>query len=394
MTSEEIEALFRDPESDRVERKASISDPEKIRQALCAFANDLPNHQRAGVLFVGVNDDGSCANLPISEQVLQSLAAMRSDGNIIPLPSLTVIKRTIGGCEVAVVLVEPADAPPVRLRGRVWIRVGPRRALATPDEERRLAERRRARDLPFDVQPLVSSRIEDLDVDSFRREYLPAAVSRDVLEANQRSTDDQLASLRFTTTEGIPTTLGMLLAGKDPRRFIAGDYVQFLRIDGTGLADAIKDQKEIDGPMPELLRNLEEVLRLNVTVAADLRGMTDVQLPDYPLAALQQLVRNALLHRNYETTNAPTRVTWFNDRIEILNPGGPFGQVTRENFGTPGVTDYRNPHLAEALKVLGYVQRFGVGIELAKSALARNGNPELKFQVEATHVLATVRKRP
>jgi len=394
MTTEEIEALFRDPESDRVERKASISDPEKIRQALCAFANDLPNHQRAGVLFVGVNDDGSCANLPVNEQVLQSLAAMRSDGNIIPLPSLTVTKRSIGGCEVAVVVVEPADAPPVRLRGRVWIRVGPRRALATPDEERRLAERRRARDLPFDVQPLVSSRIEDLDVDSFRREYLPAAVSRDVLEANQRSTDDQLASLRFTTTEGLPTTLGMLLVGKDPRRFIAGDYVQFLRIDGTGLADPIKDQKEIDGPMPELLRNLEELLRLNVTVAADLSGATDVQHPDYPLAALQQLVRNALLHRNYETSNAPTRVTWFNDRVEILNPGGPFGQVTRENFGTPGITDYRNPHLAEALKVLGYVQRFGVGIALAKSALAQNGSPELAFQVEATHVLATVRKRP
>jgi Ni,Fe-hydrogenase III small subunit len=47
------------------------------------------------------------------------------------------------------------------------------------------------------------------------------------------------------------------------------------------------------------------------------------------------------------------RVYWFDDRIEIYNPGGPYGAVTVENFGRPGVTDYRNPHLADAIKVLG-----------------------------------------
>ena len=62
----------------------------------------------------------------------------------------------------------------------------------------------------------------------------------------------------------------------------------------------------------------------------------DVRHPDYPIVALQQLVRNAIMHRDYETSNAPVRITWFNDRIEIQNPGGPFGQVTCENFGTAG----------------------------------------------------------
>ena len=56
-----------------------------------------------------------------------------------------------------------------------------------------------------------------------------------------------------------------------------------------------------------------------------------------------------------------------NDRIEILSPGGPFGQVTVENFGQPGIVDYRNPNLAEAMRVLGLVQRFGVGIAIAVS---------------------------
>ena len=87
------------------------------------------------------------------------------------------------------------------------------------------------------------------------------------------------------------------------------------------------------------------------------------------------------------------RLTWFNDRIEIQNPGGPFGQVTRQNFGQPGITDYRNPYLAEAMKTLGYVQRFGIGIALARRELQKNSNPPLVFDVQDAHVLAIVRRR-
>jgi len=100
------------------------------------------------------------------------------------------------------------------------------------------------------------------------------------------------------------------------------------------------------------------------------------------------------MHRIYESTNAPTRVYWYDDRIEIMNPGGPFGVVTKENFGQPGITDYRNPNLADAIKVMGFVQKFGLGIQLAKNELKKNGNPELEFQIEPMQVLATIRRRP
>lgn len=125
MNDEELEVLLKDLESDRVERKASISDKGKLCEAVCAFANDLPNHQKPGVLFIGVKDDGNCANLTIDDRLLLTLSAMRSDGNILPFPTMVVQKRNIGGCELAVVIVEPSDAPPVRFNGRVWVRVGP-----------------------------------------------------------------------------------------------------------------------------------------------------------------------------------------------------------------------------------------------------------------------------
>ena len=306
---------------------------------------------------------------------------------------MTVQKKTLHSCEMAVVTVQPSFAPPVRFEGRVWIRVGPRRAVASHDEERRLSEKRRAGDLPFDITAVLPALLDDLDVDLFSKIYLPAALAPDVLTSNNRTVEQQLSALRFATPTCTqpqkPTVLGVLVVGKDALGYVPGAYIQFRRIEGTELTDAIKDQKEISGPLPEMLKGLDDVLQAHISVATGITsGPIEVRSPDYPLVALQQIGRNAIMHRNYDGTNAPIRITWFSDRIEIQNPGGPFGQVTRENFGRPGITDYRNPHLAEALKNLGYVQRFGVGIALANQALNANGNPDLEYEVEDAHVLA------
>jgi ATP-dependent DNA helicase RecG len=308
MDDQELAILLEDLESDQIERKASTSDGKKIRQAICAFANDLANHQKPGVLFVGVNDDGSCANLAIDDALLLNLAGIRSEGKILPFPVLQVNKRTINNCELAVVIVEPSDAPPVRLEGRTYIRVGPRRATATPEEERRLNEKRRARDLPFDLRPFISATLDDLDLENFQHEYLTSALAPEVLAENQRSLLQKLISLRFATPEpnSVPTSLGILVAGKEPRQFIPGFYLQFVRFDGTELTDPIRDQKDIGGSLVTLLRYTDEVLQANISIATDITAQPiEIKHPDYPIIALQQLVRNAVMHRSYEETNAP-----------------------------------------------------------------------------------------
>jgi ATP-dependent DNA helicase RecG len=397
MDDAELEALLADLEFDRVERKASIKkDKSQIAQAICAFANDLPNHAKPGVVFVGANNDGSCAGLAITEELLNELAAIRSDGNIQPMPSMVVQKRVLRGCEMAVVLVRPSDAPPVRYYGQVWVRVGPRRAIASAEEERRLNEKRRSRDLPFDLHPVSGASLNDLDLDFFIRSYLPQAVSPEVIEQNQRTTEQQLASLRLTSAESpaTPTVLGLLVTGNDPLQFLPGAYVQFLRIEGTELTDPIRDRAEVSGPIAQMLQRLDDKLLAHISVAVDLTsGPVEFRRPDYPIAALRELTRNAVLHRSYESTNAPVRVYWFTDRIEILNPGGPFGQVTRENFGNPGIADYRNPHLAEAMKTLGFVQKFGAGIGIARRRLVENGNPPPEFEPRDSYTLVVVKRR-
>ncbi len=155
-TEHELEALLVEPESDRVERKESFKGDaaNTVREAVCAFANDLLGHGAPGVVFIGVRDDGASAGLTVTDELLLTLSDIKTDGNIVPPPTLSVERREIRGMELAVITVAPSDAPPVRYKGRTWVRVGPRRSLATVQDERILNERRRYRARPFDIQPV------------------------------------------------------------------------------------------------------------------------------------------------------------------------------------------------------------------------------------------------
>ena len=397
-TDSELEALAGELESDLVERKEAWNGeaPEKARQAICGFANDLSDHRKPGVLFIGLRDDGTAAGLGITDELLLTLAAIKNEGKLVPPPTMTVEKRSLRGAEVAVVTVQPADAPPVRYEGRIWIRLGPRRGWATAQDERMLNERRQYHDLPFDARPVHPAPLEALSRLLFEQDYLANAFAPDVLAANERTYAQRLAACKMITRadQPTPTVVGLLVLGNSPRDWLPGAYIQFLRLQGTDWADPVTDEAVIEGALGQLLRRIDEKLQSHNRQAVDLTSAaTESRSQPYPLAALQQLVRNAVMHRAYEGIHAPVRVYWFSDRVEIHSPGGPFGAVTAENFGQPGVTDYRNPNLAEALKVLGFVQRFGVGIATARAELRRNGNPPPVFQVQASGVTAIVHQR-
>lgn len=391
--NEALETILADLESDWVERKESFKGktPQTVREAVCAFANDLAGHGEPGVVFIGAKDNGVPTGLDITDELLRQLADIKSDGNIAPPPTLLVEKRSLNGHDMAVITVWPCDTPPVRYKGRIHVRWGPRRGVASPQDERILNERRRHRDRPFDVQPLPHVTLDDIDHLRFEQEYLPSVVARDVLAANERTYEQRLAATKMIAGEADtrPTVLGLLIVGKSPADWLPGTYTQFLRISGDDLTAPILDEEAIYGTAADQIRRLEEKL--------DTHNLRSVQFTDvdresrteeYPMEALRQLVRNAFMHRSYEATNAPVRLYWFEDRIEIHNPGGPFGSVTPENFGKPGVTDYRNPNLAEALRALGFVQRFGAGIVIARKALG----DRLRFEVQPGFIAAIIAK--
>lgn len=390
MTSDELLALLGpNAEKDRVEFTTTTDNTDKFCQAICAFANDLPNHQKPGYLLIGVKNDGSLSGLKQDDRLLQTLGGIRSDGNVLPPPSIILETHSFPQGDVVVVTVAPAMLPPVRYKGQVWIRVGPRKGVATEQEERQLAERRQSRNIPFDATDFPQATVKDLSRRLFE-EYRRQVVSEDIIEANHRSYEEQLASLRlFDLSRNAPTVAGILVLGINPRYFLPGAYVQFLRVDGETTTEPIINQEEVSGDLLSIGAVLERLVTANNSTRLKSEGFREVEISDYPALALRELLMNALMHRDYMSFS-PVRFYWFRDRIEIQSPGGLYGEVTKETVRRRN--SYRNPTVAEAMKILGLVNRFGHGIQKVDSLLKKNGNPDLELSVEPGIVLATVRR--
>ncbi len=391
LNDNELIKLIEQGESDRVEFTSSAKDLDKIREAICAFANDLPNHNKPGVILIGINDDKSCANLDINDALLRELGGLKSDGKILPFPTMSVTKKELQHCEIAIIQVEPSDNPPVKVDSRCWIRVGPRRGTATAEDERRLTEKRHWRQLPHDMYEMSGTSIHDIDMQKFTQEYLPHVVSPEVLEENKRNPEEQMQSLRLLTSKNIPTVMALLMLGKDIRYWFPGAYIQFVRFEGNKVSDSIKNHEEINGTLPDQLRQLDSVLKTNISVSLDTSGTTHLELPDYPYQVLRELVSNAIIHRNYQS-HTPVRVYWFANKISISSPGGVYGEVTKENFGT-GITSYRNPTITEAIKNMGFMQKFGRGLVTVREELNNNGNPPADFDISENFISVTIKKR-
>lgn len=388
--------MMADLESDRIEHTETLKNTEKYCEAICAFANDFPGNGRAGYLLIGVTSQGRAAGLTITDQFLQTLGGLRDSGKIQPRPTITVQRIALSNRsgEVAVVEVQPSDMAPVRYDGRVWIRVGPRRSLATESEERILTERRAATlARSFDARPCAGVTLSDLALDLYRGTYLPAAVSAEVLEENHRELRVQMASLRlFDLARDCPTHAAVLLFGSNPLQSLPGAWIQFVRYAGDSLDSDVLDDKSLSGDMLTLLRQIESLIPIQIERhPVSVGPLREETVQSYPVVAVREIIMNAVMHRNYELTATPIRFYWFSDRVEVQSPGGLYGEATRANF--PRQNAYRNPVLAEALKNLGFVNRFGRGVERAQAAMARNGSPPIAFEFDAHFVLATLRRR-
>jgi ATP-dependent DNA helicase RecG len=376
-----ISKLLTDLESDRIERTVSTTDTNKFNEAICAFANDYPNHRQAGYLLLGVKDDGELSGLTVTDKLLKELAAIRHNGQILPQPAMSVQKYTIEGKDIIVVEVTPSLHPPVRFRGRVWIRTGPTKAVANETEERILIEKRTATAKTFDALPCWGSSIEDLNINTFKYDYLPTAIDEETLIENHRELKQQLTSLRlFDLKHNCPTNAGILCLGIDPLHYMPGAYIQYVKFDGKELSDTILSEKAFKGNLVHVLRLVDDFLKYNIMVQKPvfISVLQEKQIYNYPYKTLRELTMNAIMHRNYES-NAPIKLYEFSDRIVIQNSGGLYGEANIENF--PTINDYRNPVIAEIIKNLGFVNRFNVGISNAKKALQENGSPELVFDL-------------
>lgn len=384
-TKEELNELIKSVESDRIERTTSLRE-DKLGPAVCALSNDFPNSKQPGYILLGVEDDGKIAGMKFTDEDLQKIGGVKTNGNVLPQPSLivsSIFKLSEG--EVVVVEVKYSRYPPVRYDGRCWIRVGPRKSKATIEEEKILIERRAAYAKTYDLVPALGSSLADLSIEYFKSTYLPAAIDKETLAENGREIEEQLASLRFyDIKEKCPTHAGIVLFGINPEFYLPGDYIQYVKFDSEEMTSTVYYEKIFKGPLITELKTIEDFINFNIIKERPVRNgdsFREDSIRNYPYWALRELMMNAIMHRSYES-NAPVYIYEFTNRIEIINPGGLYGDVNAQNF--PNACDYRNVVVAEAMKTIGYVNRFNYGIQRAKDELKKNNNPEPVFDISLT----------
>jgi ATP-dependent DNA helicase RecG len=387
--------LLGEIESFRVERTISVDKTDKFAQAICAFTNDMASSGLPGYLLIGAEDKTGIPNgLQVTDQLLQNPASLASNGNILPAPALTAYRVTLssGLGEIAVVEVQPSSLPPVRYKGQAWIRRGPAKGIANEAEETILIERRTAAAKTFDAQPCSGTNLSDLALDLFTSTYRPQAIDAEIIADNHRPIENQLASLRFFDLgRNVPTYAGLILFAKDLLGWLPNAYIQFVHFDGTDMSAEPLSEKRFQGDLLSVIRDLNAFVSLITNTRPERRSpMEEKLVSDYPEAAMRELLMNAILHRSYESAS-PVRFYQFADRIEIQNPGTLYGESRPENF--PRQTSYRNPILAEAMKTLGAINRYGRGVERAQALLAKNGSQPAEFEFGDTFFGVTIRIR-
>lgn len=394
LTSSELQEFLKDLESPRIERTVSTTDTTKFCQAICAFANDMPGEGKPGYLIIGADDRGKVAGISITEQLLLNLASHRVSGQITPLPAMNVTKMSLPEGDVAVVEVLPSDMPPVRYKGVVYIRTASSRGNANEQQERILTERRVSNARTFDLRPCMDCDYSQIVPSLFELDYRLAAVAPEILKENNRDMIQQMVSLGlWDRKHDCATNVGALLFSQSPLTWFPGAYIQYVHYEETALESDIMDERCFSGDLMTLLRQIDSSLNtLFFTRPVPVSFLREEGRSTYPMEAIRELLMNAIMHRDYESTS-PIKFYQFSDRIEIQNPGGLYGEATAENF--PSQNAYRNPKIAEAMKTLGYVNRFGRGIAKTQEVLRKNNNPPAEFDLaQSQFFLAIIRKAP
>ena len=154
--------------------------------------------------------------------------------------------------------------------------------------------------------------------------------------------------------------------------------MQYVNFGGLDKAATILNEHPFQGPIVRILPQIDLFIETTVSRKRPVfvTALREETRTDYPQGAIRELVMNAIMHRDYQG-NAPIHFYQYAERLEVVNHGGLYGRARPENF--PNVSDYRNPIIAEAMKVLGYVNCYNRGINMIQDELVANGNGKAEF---------------
>lgn len=242
--------------------------------------------------------------------------------------------------------------------------------VRTGDGDRRMTPYEVDRYMEEHVQPTYDdSVVEDATLDDLDQALVEGFVARQkemhprIL--GSRSFDEILLDLHVAkAVDGVlrPTLAGMVAMGTFPQKYFPRLNVTFTAYPGTTKTERVNDNRRfldsqtIIGPIPVIIEDVLAAVAKNTRNAAVIEGAFRKDVPDYPSIAVREAVANALMHRDYspEARGSQVQVNLFIDRLEILNPGGLYGDVTIDRLGEAGVSSSRNQFLSNILETTPY----------------------------------------
>jgi ATP-dependent DNA helicase RecG len=361
---------------------------ETLAETLVAFAN-----ADGGTILIGITPQGEVTGEVLAEDVEAILS--RALGLCRP-----PVATEWGQEELplgTVVHISAARSPELHslADGRVLIRHGPENRPLGGDAIRQLAATKSSGD--FESEPVGGAAREDLD-DEIIQEYLEKRSERGRRPASG-SVDDHLISIGALTPDGTPTVSGLLLFGKQPQEFLSQSGIVFVRFVGIeprgkdGLAGYGR-RVELGGALARLLESAWNVIWEEMRVGAVVVGLQREEQPEYPSFAVREALVNAVAHRDYRLSGRRAEIRMFEDRLEVISPGGLPGYITVDNIVEEHFS--RNPRLVAGLFQWGYIEELGLGIDRMIEEMMQRGHPAPEFKATPytfSVVLRNVRER-
>jgi ATP-dependent DNA helicase RecG len=381
MTEAELLRQIALGEDSRQQFKRTVNSPDALAAELVAFSNS-----GGGTLFIGVEDDGSIAGLDAAEvrRINQLLGNTASQHLRPPVNPLTENVLTHAGLVMVVKVPNGLAKPYLDHQGRIWVKQGADKRHVTAREEMQRMFQRAA--LVFAERvPVAQTTGADVDEAAFRQ-YLAQRYGADA-PAPEQPLDAVLQNLGLGDGREL-NLAGLMLFGRNPQRWRPAFSIKAVAFFGTSIADShYQDSQDISGRLPTQYTEALAFIKRNLHRVQGQQGFNSLGLLEVPEVALQELLVNALVHRDY-FTSASIRILVFRDRIEIISPGHLPDSLSVADV-RQGKTNRRNPTLTEhAFQLLPY-RGLGSGIP---RALAEWPQIELIDDVGGNQFTALVRR--
>ena len=360
-----LSSMIKMPEGKTLEFKRDLSSPKNVLKTIIAFANTA-----GGRIFIGVEDE--TRNIlgitnPFDEE--ERLCSLIAD-NIAPklIPNVELV--SFGDKTLLAVEVYPSGRRPHFMKNEgpddgVYVRLGSTNRKA--DNELIEELQRSAFGVSFDEMPMPDLSLDNLDIGFAKKDF----------EGVRKLNEEELLTLKFLVpVQGklVPTTGAMLLYGKNRNFYFPDAWVQCGRFIGKDKAD-IFDHTDIHEPLSKSVEDVMLFLKKHAFKGADFSNIKRKDVWSIPLTILREAVINAIVHADYSQKGAPIRVSFFDDRIEIENPGILLPGMTVEDV-KQGVSRIRNRVIARVFSELDLIEQWGSGFRRILKEADKLGLPE------------------